>query len=414
MTIVQAPPAAAKLLEDKPLKRVLDLLSEEGGEARIVGGAIRNALLGVHVHEVDVTTTLLPDKVMARAARAGIRAIPTGIAHGTVTLIVDGESFEVTTLREDVETDGRHAVVRFGGDFKLDAQRRDFTVNALSMDHDGRIHDETNGLADIEARRIRFIGDAATRIREDYLRILRFFRFSAFYADGPLDARGLAACSALRAGLAFLSKERIHAELLKLLEAPRAAEVTGIMSELGLLGPLLTLAPDPHRLRRLISYQPQADAILRLTALCVLTPEDADRLREALRLSNDEHRRLASAAEVTLSLHSAQAPLSEDDLLRLLFAHGRQAAMDGIALMQADARAAEAGQWQQTLSFLTDAPEPQLPFSGADLQKRGFSQGKALGQALKDLQARWIRAGFPQDPHRLAELLDQVVAEQRS
>jgi len=411
MTISQAPPAALRLLEDAPLKRLLDLLSEAGGEARIVGGAIRNALLGVHVHEVDVTTTLLPDEVMARAAKAGIRAIPTGITHGTVTLIVDGESFEVTTLREDVETDGRHAVVRFGGDFKLDAQRRDFTVNALSMDHDGRIHDETNGLADIEARRIRFIGDAKTRIREDYLRILRFFRFSAFYTQGPLDAEGLAASSALREGLSFLSKERIRTELLKLLDAPRAAEVIGIMSELGLLGLLLTLAPDPQRLRRLITLQPQADSILRLAALCVLTPEDAERLREALRLSNEEHKRLASAAAVTLALHEAKAPLPEYDLQRLLFEDGRQAALDGVALIQACARSEEANAWQQSLDFLAQAPAPHLPFSGADLQKRGFEQGKALGQALKDLQARWIRAGFPQEPHRLAQLLDEVAGK---
>jgi len=411
MTIVQAPPAALRLLEDAPSKRLLDLLSEDGGEARIVGGAIRNALLGVHVHEVDVTTTLLPDEVMARAAKAGIRAIPTGITHGTVTLIVDGESFEVTTLREDVETDGRHAVVRFGGDFKLDAQRRDFTVNALSMDHDGRIHDETNGLDDIEARRIRFIGDAKTRIREDYLRILRFFRFSAFYTQGPLDAEGLAASSALREGLSFLSKERVRTELLKLLDAPRAAEVIGIMSELDLLGPLLTLAPDPQRLRRLIARQPQADTILRLAALCVLTPEDAERLREALRLSNEEHKRLASAAKITLSLHEAKAPLPEYDLRRLLFEEGRQAALDGVALMQADAREEEAGQWQQALAFLAQAPAPLLPFSGEDLQKRGFAQGRALGQALKDLQARWIRAGFPQEPHRLAQLLDEVAGK---
>jgi len=414
MTIVPAPHAALRLLEDKPLKRLLDLLSEEGGEARIVGGAIRNALLGVHVHEVDVTTTLLPDEVMARAGRAGIRAIPTGITHGTVTLLIDGESFEVTTLREDVETDGRHAVVRFGGDFMLDAQRRDFTVNALSMGRDGRIHDETNGLADIEARRIRFIGDAQTRIREDYLRILRFFRFSAFYTQGPLDAEGLAASSALRDGLGFLSRERVRVELLKLLVAPRAAEVVGLMSELGLIGPLLTLAPDVCRLQRLIAFQPQADAILRLAALCVLTPEDADRLRDSLRLSNDEHKRLAAAAEVALALHAAPAPLPEHDLRKLLFEAGRQAGLDGVTLRQACVGPQDASLWQQALGFLAQAPDMQMPFSGTDLQKRGFAQGRALGLALKDLQARWIRAGFPQEPHRLAQLLDEVVAEQRS
>jgi tRNA nucleotidyltransferase/poly(A) polymerase len=194
------PAAAAKLLEHQPLAQLLALLCEGEGEARIVGGALRNALLGRFVHEVDVATTLLPPEVMARAKAAGWRSIPTGIAHGTVTVLVGGEPFEVTTLREDVETDGRHAVVRFGGDFRLDAQRRDFTVNALSMGLDGRLYDYVGGLDDLHAGRIRFIGEARTRIKEDYLRILRFFRFSGDYAEGPLDADGLAASIAMRDG----------------------------------------------------------------------------------------------------------------------------------------------------------------------------------------------------------------------
>jgi tRNA nucleotidyltransferase/poly(A) polymerase len=178
------------LLADKGLRRILDLLNGNGEEARVVGGAVRNALLGRAATDTDIATTATPDIVMARAKAAGVKSIPTGLPHGTVTLRADGRSFEVTTLREDIETDGRHAKIRFGRDFAADALRRDFTINALSVDRDDRVHDYAGGLADIEAGRVRFIGDPATRIREDYLRILRFFRFSADYAAGDFDRDG--------------------------------------------------------------------------------------------------------------------------------------------------------------------------------------------------------------------------------
>ncbi|WP_020173363.1 CCA tRNA nucleotidyltransferase [Methyloferula stellata] len=409
--MVPAPAAALALLQDKALARLLDILCEGEGQARIVGGALRNALLGRFVHEIDVATTLLPETVAERAAAAGLRNIPTGIAHGTVTVLVDGKSFEVTTLREDIETDGRHAVVRFGADFALDALRRDFTVNALSMDRQGQLYDYTGGIEDLAAKRIRFIGDARTRIREDYLRILRFFRFSADYAEGALDAGGLSASINERGGLAHLSKERVRAELLKLLMARRAGAVTQDMSEAGLLDPLLTLAPNPGRLQRLIAFQPGADVMLRLAALCIYLPEDADRLRDNLRLSNEEHRRLGEAARALLTLHGRDVPPPAGDLRILLFEHGRQVALDALFLAQADARYRGGEVWAAAEAFLRDTPEPRLPFSGADLQARGFIEGRALGAALKDLQARWIKAGFPQDPHSLALLLDEVAKQ---
>jgi poly(A) polymerase len=404
----QAPPSAQALLQNQPLKTLLDLLCADGGEARVVGGALRNALLGIDVHEIDVTTTLPPDIVMAHAKAAGLRSIPTGIEHGTVTVLVEGIPFEVTTLREDIETDGRHARVQFGQDFGRDAERRDFTVNALSMSRDGMLYDYVGGLEDLAARRIRFIGEARTRIREDYLRILRFFRFSADYAEGPLDAEGLWASIAERDGLGALSKERIRAELLKLLAARRAGQVVQDIAEAGLLGPLLGLAPNPGRLRRLISRQPQpADVMLRLAALCVLMPEDTDRLRDILRLSNEEHRRLSEAARALMVLHGQDEPPPLGELRRFLFEHGRQAALDALILAQLDARQGGAG-WAEAEAFLRDTPEPRLPFSGMDLQARGFTEGRALGAALKELQALWIKAGFPQDPHVLAQLLDDV------
>lgn len=409
--MVPAPAAALALLQDKALSRLLDLLCDGEGQARIVGGALRNALLGHFVHEVDVATTLLPETVTERASAAGLRSIPTGIAHGTVTVLVEGKPFEVTTLREDIETDGRHAVVRFGGDFGLDALRRDFTVNALSMDRDGQLYDYTGGINDLAAKRIRFIGDARTRIAEDYLRILRFFRFSADYAEGALDAEGLSASINARGGLANLSKERVRAELLKLLMARRAGAVTQDMSEAGVLDPLLTLAPNPGRLQRLIAFQLGADVMLRLAALCINLPEDADRLRDNLRLSNEEHRRLSEAARALLTLHGRDAPPPAGDLRILLFEHGRQAALDAFFLAHADARHRGGEAWAAAEAFLRDTPEPRLPFSGADLQARGFTEGRALGAALKDLQARWIKAGFPQDPHSLAQLLDDVAGQ---
>ncbi len=183
--------AAQRLLDDPRLATLFAALAKTGAETRVVGGAVRDALLGLPPHEIDLATSALPEAVLNASRAAGLKGVPTGIEHGTVTIVIAGAPFEVTTLREDVETDGRFAKVRFGGDFEQDAKRRDFTINALSLSPDGEIHDYAGGLADIAARRIRFIGDAATRIREDYLRILRFFRFNASHGEGPFDREGL-------------------------------------------------------------------------------------------------------------------------------------------------------------------------------------------------------------------------------
>ena len=400
---------AAALLESGALRAALALLDADGETARVVGGAIRNALLGRPVHEYDICTTATPDVVLARAAAAGLRTIPTGLAHGTVTVLVQDRPFEITTLREDVETDGRHAVIRFGRDYALDAQRRDFTINALSLDRAGRLHDYTGGLADIAARRIRFIGDARTRIREDYLRTLRFFRFSADYAEGALDAEGIAAAVAERDGLVFLSRERVRQELLKLLGARRAAAAATAMADGGLLGPLLGGIAQPRRLARLIDAAPESDPILRLAALGVSITEDAQRLRDRLRLSNQESARLETAARALSALHGTEAPPALGDLRRLLFDAGRQGAVDALRLAEAERRSADADpRWASALRFVQDTPQPRMPFSGTDLLARGHPGGRALGAALKSLQAKWIRAGFPQDPHVIATILDDI------
>lgn len=412
---IPAPEPARALLQDRALNRVLALLDGEGEEARLVGGALRNALLGRPVHEHDIATTATPETVMARAAAAGLRAIGTGLAHGTVTVIVEGTPFEVTSLREDLETDGRHAKVRFSRDFEEDAKRRDFTMNALSMTRDATLYDYVGGLADLEARRLRFIGDPIARIREDYLRILRFFRFAADYAEGPLDTEALHAAMAERDGLSRLSRERIRHEVLRLLAARRAGEVTRIFCETGLLGPLLATAPHPARLQNLIAYSADdpPDALLRLAALCVNLAEDAQRLRDYLRLSNQEHQRLERLADVFMSLHGIAAPPPPQMLLRLLFRHGRQAACDALSLAQAEAGAENRAEFRQAILFLRQAEEPKLPFSGADLLARGLTNGKAVGATLRHLQQSWVEAGFPQEPHRLADLLEEAIAAQQ-
>ena len=285
-------------LKEKPLADLLAVLDRDGEEARVVGGAVRNALLGLPHGDIDIATTAPPAEVTRRAQAAGFKAVPTGVDHGTVTVVIEGRPFEVTTLREDVETFGRHATVKFGRDWKRDAQRRDFTMNGLSLSPDGEVHDDVGGVADLKARRVRFIGDAATRIAEDYLRILRFFRFHAYYGEGHPDAEGLHAVIAARAGLEQLSRERVRMELMKLLLAPHAVPVLAVMAEAGLLGPVLGGVPhlagfsNMAKVEAAIGVTP--DAARRFGALGVWVAEDAERLWQRLRLSNAEHERLAA------------------------------------------------------------------------------------------------------------------------
>ena len=412
---MKAPAAALALLEEPRTARVMAALNGAGEAARVVGGALRNALMGLPVADVDIAATAMPQEVMARALAAGIKAVPTGLDHGTVTLVVDGAPFEVTTLREDVETDGRRAVVRHGRDFDADARRRDFTMNALSLSADGALHDPVGGLPDLLARRVRFIGSPRQRIAEDYLRILRFLRFHAAYGDGPFDAEGLAACVALRDGLATLSRERVRVELLKLIAARRAPQAVAQIAQAGLLGPLLAGVAYVARFGRLTRIETamglRPDATLRLAALAVLVTEDAVRLRDMLRLSNAETERLSKAARALAPLHGAVAPPAPGELRHLMFAHGQRAARDAALLAHAESGAgAEDAGWLSAHAFLRDTPEPRLPFSGGDLIARGLSPGTQVGRALKHLQAGWIRAGFPKDAVTLARLLDEALA----
>lgn len=405
-----------RLLDDPRLATVLAALAKTRAETRVVGGAVRDALMGFAPHEIDIATTALPDAVLAAAREAGLKAVPTGIEHGTVTIVVAGAPFEVTTLREDLETDGRYAKVRFGNDFEQDAKRRDFTVNALSLSPDGELHDYTGGLADLHARRIRFIGDAATRIREDYLRVLRFFRFNASHGDGAIDRDGLHEAILAREHLGRLSSERLRAELLKLLPAPRAPEIIRVMSHAGIIEVILGMG-YPARLIRLAAFEKAQgktpDAMLRLAAFAVATIEDANRLRHRLRLSNDEYSRLVEASRTCAALHGIERPPPVSHLREMLFLCGSRTAADALALAFAESGAPpDDAQWLESARYLDETPAPAFPIRGADLIARGVAPGRNLGAALKTLQAKWIHAGFPSDPAVVMRLVEEAITSE--
>src|SRR5437899_9126326 len=285
-------------LTSGPAGRVLDVLNGNGEEARVVGGAVRNALLKIPLGDIDVATTALPDEVVRRAKAAGIKCVPTGIDHGTVTLVVESQPFEITALREDTETCGRKAKVAFGRDWVRDAERRDFTINGLSVDAGGIVHDHVGGLADIEAKRVRFIGDASQRIAEDYLRILRCFRMHAAYGAGEPDRAGYLACIDGRAGLPNVSAERVRKEMLKLLIAEGAAVSVQAMADAGLLLPIFGGVAYTGTFAAMIAAERTLglppNAVRRLAALTVAVTEDAKRVAARLRLSNAEAKALDS------------------------------------------------------------------------------------------------------------------------
>jgi poly(A) polymerase len=395
----------AAWLREGALARLLAVLDRDGEEARVVGGAVRNALLGEPIGEIDVATTALPEEVIRRTAAAGFKPVPTGIEHGTITVVIDSRPFEVTTLREDVETYGRHAKVRFGRDWRADAARRDFTMNALSAGRDGVVHDSVGGLADLERRLVRFIGEAARRIAEDYLRILRFFRFHASYGRGALDAGGLAACIAARAGLEQLSRERVRAELLKLLIAPHAVPTLAVMTESGLLVPVLGGVPDLAGFANMAKVEAaiaaRADPVQRLGALAVRTVEDAERLWQRLRLSNTEHERLASMGEAWWRV----SPGNELAARALLYRLGPERFVDRMLLAWARSQqGVRDPAWHQLATLPARWSVPSFPLKAGDFIRRGVPRGPALGAALHEAEEAWIAADFPSDPEAIESI----------
>ena len=399
----------APWLREGALPRLIAVLDGDGEEARVVGGAVRNALLGEPVHEYDVATTAVPDEVVRRVTAAGFKAVPTGIVHGTVTVVVGRAPFEVTTLRQDVETYGRHAKVAFGRDWAGDAHRRDFTINALSVAADGTLYDYTNGLADLAARRVRFIGDAKTRIAEDYLRILRFFRFHAAYGQGEPDRAGLVACIEGRAGLDQLSRERVRMEVMKLLVAARATPTLTVMSDVGLLlrvlGGVSYLAAFETMTRIEAAAGVVCDAARRLGALAVATPEDAERLWQRLRLTNAEHARLAAMGAAWPRLSPARG---EDAARAQLYRLKPELYVDSALLAWARAPAgADDAAWRALVSLPQRWTAPVFPLKAADFIARGIDKGPALGAAMRAAEAAWIAADFPMDAASTETLLQR-------
>ena len=392
-----APLAGAAWLKHGAVARLLAVLDRDGEEARVVGGAVRNALLHLPVAEIDVATTAVPQEVIRRVKTAGWKPVPTGIEHGTVTVVLDKQPFEVTTLRQDVETFGRKARVEFGRDWVADAQRRDFTINALSVSATGEVFDYVGGRDDIAARRVRFIGDPQARIAEDFLRILRFFRFHAHFASGAPDEAGLAACIRARAGLDQLSRERVRMELVKLVVAPRAAATLWVMADSGILGPVLGGVPYVASFETLAEREAalglEPDAVRRLGALGVAVLEDAERLAERLRLSNAEADRLLG-----LDGWWRVAPsMTEQAAHALLYQLGPQSFVDRVlvAWARAAADAVNEAAWRTLATLPQRWTAPVFPLKSADFIRRGVPKSPALGVALRAAEAAWIAADFP-------------------
>jgi poly(A) polymerase len=399
-------------LKESEVAHLLALLDRDGEEARVVGGALRNAALHLPVVEIDVATTALPDEVVRRVEAAGFKAVPTGIDHGTVTVVIDGHAFEVTTLREDVETFGRKARVVFGRDWKVDAERRDFTMNALSASADGKIYDYVGGLADAAARRVRFIGDPQKRIAEDYLRILRFFRFHAWFGEGAPDAAGLLACIRARDGLQSLSRERVRMELLKLFVAPRAAPTLALMAECGLLGMALGGVPLIASFDNMVKVEAasgaEPDAVRRLGALAVSVAEDSERLAHKLRLANAETDRL-----MALEGWWRVVPTADECAAHaLLYQLGAQSFVDRVLLawVRSDAGAADQA-WHHLASLPQRWTAPVFPLKAADFIRRGVAAGPPLGAAMRAAKAAWIAADFPADRATLDTIADRAARD---
>lgn len=350
-------------------------------DARVVGGAVRDALAERAITDIDLATPRSPEQVTQALQAAGIRAVPTGLDHGTVTAVAGGRGFEITTLRRDVETDGRHARVAFTEDWRADAARRDFTINALSMTRDGAVFDYFGGIADLRAGRVRFVGDPATRIAEDYLRILRFFRFFSRYASGPANSAALAAIRARVPGLAGLSAERVWSELERILSAPDPRTAISLMAELGVLCAVVPVETDPERLARLVAADAPADPLLRLAALLT---GDAMALADRLRFSTAERDQLAA-----LCAGPVPQPGDDDAALRRLLADWEKA----IVIDRSWLAGGGAPEWAALRARLAALPRPVFQLEGRDVLALGEAEGPRVGILLREVRRWWLDGG---------------------
>ncbi|WP_022696961.1 CCA tRNA nucleotidyltransferase [Euryhalocaulis caribicus] len=407
---VRLDPADHPWMTADSLRPVLQALeAARPGGSRFVGGCVRNAILGDPVDDVDIATQLEPDAVTKALESAGLKAVPTGLEHGTITAVSGGEAFEVTTLRKDVSTDGRRAVVAFTEDWDEDSRRRDFRINAIYANFDGQVYDPQNGLKDAENREIVFIGDADDRIREDYLRILRFFRFFAWYGSGRPDRDGLLACSRHKAQMETLSAERIWAELKKLLAAPDPGFALRWMWTVSVLETLTGSKFGVDTASRLPALEQaqgwDIDPLLRFMALLPPRVERAETIVAKLKLSNAEKGRIMAWARLGHGLQRGEGlgdEISEADLNAALYRDGAQPFLDRAILAWADEPERDLGDF---VSRLKSWERPEFPVSGKDLIAQGYEPGEALGKELKSLENKWIESGFSLDR---AALLDQI------
>ncbi|MDG1418647.1 MAG: CCA tRNA nucleotidyltransferase [Maricaulis sp.] len=383
----------------------------QAGQSRFVGGCVRSALLGEPVADIDIATQLRPADVMAAAEDAGLRVIPTGIEHGTVTIIADGVEHEVTSLRQDVETDGRRAVVSFTDDWTADAQRRDFRLNALYADLNGEIFDPTGGLADVAKRRFVFVGSAEQRIREDYLRTLRLFRFEAWYGHGDLDAVGLAAAVDLQAGLKKLSIERVWSELKKILAAPDPRAVLRVMSDTGILKNLIDVNGSLRILGGIVVQdiitRQRPDSLLRFVALAGVGQKRIRDMAAKMKMSKAEAKRLDGAVDpsVTEDVLGAFSDMAAAE--RAIMALGARAFEDQARLAAAGEIAPPPRDWTLLAKFAQEWKEPDFPIKGGDLILRGYEPGPMLGDAMDELKAFWIAERFEPTKQALLDRLKQ-------
>lgn len=368
------------------------------GDARFVGGCVRNTLLHKPIKDIDIATPLLPEEVIRRLEAAGLKHIPTGIAHGTVTALAfskEGfETFEITTLRKDVTTDGRRATVAFTDSWKEDSFRRDFTMNALYCDLDGRIYDYNYGIVDLEEGRVRFVGDAVTRIREDALRILRLFRFHAYYGKGQLDMQAVLAASSERELLKGLSGERIQSEMMQLMSAPHPGNVLDSMQMTDILTQIIPIRVYVGRLTNLLQIERDnhfhPDPLLRLTALAHPDPAMMNRWR----FSNDMKARVRDAQH--------HVPFSVADAKKLLYKIGQRAFRDSVLVRWADdSNETNALRWRGLLHLADRWATPVFPITGRHIMARGIPQGPKVGAALDALERMWIDMNFPDDPEEV-------------
>lgn len=383
-----------RVLDDPAFRRVHAALPE----SRLVGGSVRDAVAGVPSADIDLATPRLPEDVTATLRAAGIAVVPTGLAHGTVTAVVDGRPVEITTLRRDVATDGRHATVAFTTDWREDAARRDFTINAMSMDAAGHVWDWFGGRDDLARGVVRFVGDPATRLAEDYLRALRFFRFHARYGRGAPDAAAVAAIRAAVPGLARLSVERVWSELKRILAAPDPRDAVRLMDETGVLAAVLPEAAARDRLDALVAAGAPADPLLRLAALC----PDADVERLAARL------KLSAAEAATLAALADPAPAGDESAWRAALAARGPEALTGAAWL-AEA-AGRAGDWPAWRAWIAATPRPVFPLRGADVLAEGVAPGPRVGAILGALERRWREAGCRDDAETVRRWLRETVA----